>query len=155
MRKHRLKIIQKVLIDNYIKSQEEILLKLKEESITITQATLSRDLKYLKVLKILVPNVGYIYALPNDIKRLDSQSKSFVNIEGVLSINFSQNIAVVHTLPGYATQICVNIDNAEIPEIIGTVAGDDTILAVIREDISQEQFKNIFLEHFPILKDRI
>ncbi len=155
MRKHRLKIIQKVLIDNYIKSQEEILLKLKEESITITQATLSRDLKYLKVLKILVPNVGYIYALPNDIKRLDSQSKSFVNIEGVLSINFSQNIAVVHTLPGYATQICVNIDNAEIPEIIGTVAGDDTILSVIREDISQEQFKNIFLEHFPILKDRI
>jgi transcriptional regulator of arginine metabolism len=155
MRKYRLKIIQKILIDNYIKSQEEILLKLKEESITITQATLSRDLKYLKVLKILVPNVGYIYALPNDIKRLDSQSKSFVNIEGILSINFSQNIAVVHTLPGYATQICVNIDNAGIPEIIGTVAGDDTILVVIREDISQEQFKNVFLEHFPILKDRI
>lgn len=156
MKKHRLKLIQKILIENYITNQDIILEKLKKEGIEVTQATLSRDFKFLKVVRIFVPNVGYVYVLPQDIKRYELKSKLSANdFIGVLSIKFSKNIVVIHTLAGYATQICVIIDMAGISEIIGTVAGDDTIIMVINEDITQEEFKKIFLNNFPDLKDRI
>ncbi len=156
MRKQRLKEIQKIVSEGNITGQEMLLAKLRERGINVTQATLSRDISYLKIGKYFVANLGYIYVLPQDMKKLASQPDLSVNsLIGVISVKFSRNIAVVHTIPGYAVQICVNIDNARIPEIIGTVAGDDTIMIVIDENLSQDQFKKILLDNFPDLKDRI
>ncbi len=156
MRKQRLKEIQRILSQDNIGSQEVLLSKLNECGINITQATLSRDISHLKVGKFFIPNLGYIYVLPQDIKRLESKPNiSASSLIGVISIVMSKNIAVVHTISGYATQICVNIDNAKIPEIIGTIAGDDTIMIVIDENVSQDGFKKAFIEMFPELKDRI
>ncbi|MBM2815227.1 MAG: arginine repressor [Ignavibacteria bacterium] len=156
MRKQRFKEIQGILSQENIGSQEILLSKLNESGINITQATLSRDLAYLKVSKVFIPNKGFIYLLPHDLKKIDSISYPLPdNMLGVLSIKFSLNIAIVHTLPGFATHICVNIDRALIPECIGTVAGDDTIIIVIDENVTQEMFRKVFLDKFPELKDRI
>ena len=156
MRKQRLQEIQRILSQESIGSQEFLNSKLAECGINITQATLSRDLSYLKVGKSFIANEGYIYVLPQDFKRLGVKSNpSTDKFMGVVSIKFSRNLAVIHTIAGYATHICINIDNAKIAEIIGTIAGDDTIIMVIDENTSQDKFKEVLLDNFPELKDRI
>ncbi len=128
----------KVLISSMeLCSQEEVLRALKKEGFTLTQATLSRDLKQLKVAKAASMSGKYVYVLPNDTmyRRVSTPRKAseMLATSGFLSLNFSGNIGVIKTRPGYASSIAYNIDNSDIPEILGTIAGDDTILIIIRE----------------------
>ncbi len=133
----RLDTIKMLLSSNEIGSQEELLNELKKEGFVVTQATLSRDLKQLKVAKAASMNGHYVYVLPNETmyKRVHTplRATEMMAVPGFQSINFSGNIGVIHTRPGYASSIAYNIDNSEIPEILGTIAGDDTIFIVIRE----------------------
>jgi len=118
-------------------SQEELLQALQKEGFTLTQATLSRDLKQLKVAKAASMNGNYVYVLPNQTmyKRVSTpvQIREMMEVPGFLSIQFSGNMAVIKTRPGYASSIAYNIDSSNIPIIIGTIAGDETIFMVIRE----------------------
>ncbi len=128
----------KVLISSMeLCSQEEVLHALQKEGFTLTQATLSRDLKQLKVAKAASMSGKYVYVLPNDTmyRRVSTpkQVSEMLATPGFISINFSGNIGVIKTRPGYASSIAYNIDNSDIPEILGTIAGDDTILIIIRE----------------------
>ncbi len=128
----------KVLISSMeLCSQEEVLRALKKEGFTLTQATLSRDLKQLKVAKAASMSGKYVYVLPNDTmyRRVSTPRKAseMLATSGFVSLNFSGNIGVIKTRPGYASSIAYNIDNSDIPEILGTIAGDDTILIIIRE----------------------
>ncbi len=133
----RLDTIKMLLSSNEIGSQEELLNELKKEGFVVTQATLSRDLKQLKVAKAASMNGHYVYVLPNETmyKRVHTplRATEMMAVPGFQSINFSGNIGVIHTRPGYASSIAYNIDNSDIPEILGTIAGDDTIFIVIRE----------------------
>ncbi len=133
----RLDTIKMLLSSNEIGSQEELLNELKKEGFVVTQATLSRDLKQLKVAKAASMNGHYVYVLPNETmyKRVHTplRATEMMAVPGFQSINFSGNIGVIHTRPGYASSIAYNIDNSDIPEIMGTIAGDDTIFIVIRE----------------------
>lgn len=119
-------------------SQEEVLQALAKEGYTLTQATLSRDLKQLKVAKAASMNGKYVYVLPNETmyKRVSSPqtAREMLMTTGFVSINFSGNMIVIKTRPGYASSIAYNIDNSDIPQILGTIAGDDTIFLVIREN---------------------
>ncbi len=128
----------KVLISSMeLSSQEEVLRALKKEGFTLTQATLSRDLKQLKVAKAASMSGKYVYVLPNDTmyRRVSTPKKAseMLATSGFVSINFSGNVGVIKTRPGYASSIAYNIDNSDIPEILGTIAGDDTILIILRE----------------------
>ena len=118
-------------------SQEEVLQALEKEGYKLTQATLSRDLKQLKVAKAASMNGKYVYVLPNETmyKRISKprSANEMLQVSGFLSINFSGNMGVIKTRPGYASSIAYNIDDSDIPEIIGTIAGDDTIFIVIKE----------------------
>ena len=109
----------------------------------MTQATLSRDLKQLKVAKAASMNGKYVYVLPNETmyKRIHKplSAAEMMMTPGFISINFSGNIAVIKTRPGYASSIAYNIDTSEMPEILGTIAGDDTIIVVIKEGVSHEE----------------
>lgn len=133
----RLEAIKLLVSSKELGSQEELLRELKAEGFELTQATLSRDLKQLKVAKAASLNGNYLYVLPNETmyRRVHTPLKAseMMTSSGILSINFSGNMGVIHTRPGYASSVAYNIDNADIQEIMGTIAGDDTIFIVIRE----------------------
>lgn len=113
--------------------------ELRKEGFTLTQATLSRDLKQLKVAKAASMNGKYVYVLPNETMYRRSHKPlsagEMLSNPGFLSINFSGNLGVIKTRPGYASSIAYNIDNSNVPEILGTIAGDDTIIIVLREGV--------------------
>ena len=110
---------------------------LAQEGFVVTQATLSRDMKQLKVAKATNMSGKYFYVLPNETlyKRVSSPKRAaeMLLTSGFVSINFSGNMGVIKTRPCYASSLAYNIDNGGIPEIIGTIAGDDTIFIVIKE----------------------
>ena len=139
----RLEALRLIISSQQLGSQDELLNALQKEGFKLTQATLSRDLKQLKVAKAATMAGNYIYVLPNDTmyKRISTPSniKEMMQVPGFVSINFSGNMGVIKTRPGYASAIAWNIDSSDIPEIIGTIAGDDTIFIVIKEGIEQDE----------------
>ena len=139
----RIEMLKMLISSNDLGSQEEVLNALAREGFKVTQATLSRDLKQLKVAKAASMNGKYVYVLPNETmyRRVSSQrlASEMMRMPGFLSINFSGNIGVIRTRPGYASSIAYNIDNGHIEDILGTIAGDDTIFIVVKEGVSQQQ----------------
>ena len=137
-------------------SQDELLAALKEEGFQLTQATLSRDLKQLKVAKAASMRGNYVYVLPNETmyKRVSSPQsiREMMKVPGFLSINFSGNMGVIKTRPGYASSIAYNIDNSHIESILGTIAGDDTIFIVIRQGSSNDEVVSALNEVVPNMK---
>ena len=100
---------------------------LQKEGFKLTQATLSRDLKQLKVAKAASMSGNYVYVLPNETmyKRVSTPNsvREMMKVPGFVSINFAGNMCVIKTRPGYASSIAWNIDNSDIPVILGTIAG--------------------------------
>ncbi len=135
----RLAAIKNIITSNDIGSQEELLALLVEAGFLTTQATLSRDLKYLKVAKIPHPDKGYVYELPKGLvtKVVEEESNEDFPLSGVESIEFSGNMAVIKTRPGFAPSIASVIDSHGPYEILGTIAGDDTILLINRERVDR------------------
>jgi transcriptional regulator of arginine metabolism len=137
-------------------SQDELLAALKKEGFQLTQATLSRDLKQLKVAKAASMRGNYVYVLPNDTmyKRVSTphQVRQMLEVPGFLSINFSGNMGVIKTRPGYASSIAYNIDNNHIEEILGTIAGDDTIFIVIKQGIAKDKVVEALSKVVPNMK---
>ena len=149
--------IKKILTTREIHSQEGLLTILLKEGFEITQATLSRDLKTLKVAKIPDGNSGYRYSVSEHIPIDHDKEKEKVNflVDGFESIKFSGNLAVIKTRPGYASSIASVLDNADPYEIIGTIAGDDTILIIMKENVSNNDLKNRLILIMPKLRDKL
>lgn len=137
----RLDAIKVIISSKEVGCQEDLLKELQREGFNLTQATLSRDLKQLKVAKAASMNGNYVYVLPNNTLYKRSVEATPVNDmmkeTGFLSITFSQNIAVIKTKPGYASRLAYDIDAHDIEEVCGTIAGDDTIMLVIKENVSR------------------
>jgi len=149
--------IRKIIQQGKVHSQEELLVALKTKGYELTQATLSRDLKLLQVAKVPHPSRGYVYTIPDAVRNVTSAVESTrVNYlaDGFQDIQFSGNLAVVKTLPAYANSIAAVIDQAKSWEIIGTVAGDDTILIIQREGISKNDLMQALKRIMPKLKER-
>ena len=152
---NRLDTIKLIISSRDISSQDEILCELNEAGFEVTQATLSRDLKKLKVAKASTADGRYVYVLPNNTmyQRSHNQSPSEMLMHsGFVSLNFSGNLAVMLTRPGYASSIAYDIDNRNIPCILGTIAGDDTILMVLAEGCTQQEVYNQLALIIPNLK---
>lgn len=152
----RLEALRLIISSQELGSQDELLAALKKEGFQLTQATLSRDLKQLKVAKAASMNGNYMYVLPNETmyKRVNTPNsiREMLKAPGFLSINFSENMGVIKTRPGYASSIAWNIDNSNIPYILGTIAGDDTIFIVIKEGISYQEVIDALSEFVPEIK---
>ena len=151
----RLQIIVELIKTNCISSQDELSRLLAARGYVVTQATLSRDLKKLKVAKASTADGRYVYVLPNNTmyQRSHNQSPSEMLMHsGFVSLNFSGNLAVMRTRPGYASSIAYDIDNRNIPCILGTIAGDDTILMVLAEGCTQQEVYNQLALIIPNLK---
>jgi transcriptional regulator of arginine metabolism len=141
-----------------ISTQEELLTVLAEKGFALTQATLSRDLKFLKVGKIADPEKGYIYFLPEGQEGL--QIKHAINrdnfpVNGFISIKFSNNLGVIRTKSGYASSIASLIDSNAPYEVLGTIAGDDTILVIPVEGVAPQDVKNAMIMIMPELEGKI
>ncbi len=124
----RLQRIKDILTTNTISSQDELLNMLLEEGYDLTQATLSRDLKFLKVAKTADEDGSYRYIVQSELNKSHSLENGFV------SAKFSGNLLVIKTLPGYANPLAVIIDSHDHEMLVGSVAGDDTILLILDED---------------------
>lgn len=139
----RMEALKMLISSQELGSQEEVLQALAKEGYKLTQATLSRDLKQLKVAKAASMNGKYVYVLPNETmyKRVSNplSAKEMLLSPGFQSIQFSGNMIVIKTRPGYASSIAYNIDNSDIPQILGTIAGDDTIFLVKKENAKQDE----------------
>jgi transcriptional regulator of arginine metabolism len=139
----RLLAIRRLIEKEAVASQDELLSMLKQEGFEVTQATLSRDLKFLEAGKVPDKEKGYIYVLPH-AKQQNRRSSSMGNfpLNGFISIEFARDMAVIKTHPGYAQSIASAIDELDAYEIMGTIAGDDTILLIPRDDVGKEDIKN-------------
>lgn len=147
----RFATIRKIIRGELISSQEELISRLNECGIEITQSTLSRDLKYMNVAKVPHKSKGYVYVLPNTAHH-DTSISSNIS-DNITSLTFSGNMGVLKTKSGYASAISVPIDNLDCPAILGTIAGDNTILLIMKEDASRNQVIEALLRIFPMLSN--
>jgi transcriptional regulator of arginine metabolism len=144
-----------ILKDQWIRSQDDLQKALESKGFDVTQATLSRDLRQLHVMKILDPVKGSRYILPEDKDLRDALTRLPDHLDGVLSIEFSGQFGVIRTLPGFANGVAFTIDYQQIGEIMGTIAGDDTILIIMKEGVSKNLIAGILSSRFPGLSGKI
>lgn len=149
-RQSRLKAIKNLIKNNIIESQDDLLSLLQKDGFELTQATLSRDLKLLKVGKVPDGKSSYMYALPGEDENSESEAIYVQDfLRGYVSIDWSKNIVVIKTFPGHANTVCNAIDNLNFEEILGTVAGDNCMFACLKEGISGEDFMKTLKKHIP------
>ena len=135
MKIHRQIKVKELVERLVIRTQDELADALRSEGIDVTQATVSRDIKEMMLVKVPTGDGGHRYAFPSEhsitvsVARLE---KTFQ--DSVLTINSSGNLVVLRTLPGTAQAVAYVLDNIRWPEIIGTVAGDDTIFIVVKPE---------------------
>ena len=136
----RIAILKQLIANHQMGSQEEVLQALRQKGFEVTQATLSRDFKRLKVAKSTDSKGKYVYVLPDEttyrkVHRLQMATIDPMLASGFLDIQFSGNMGVIHTKPGYASGIALHLDRSQLPEILGTIAGDDTVFFVIKQGV--------------------
>lgn len=123
-----IEIIQK----NEVETQEELSEYLVREGYSVTQATVSRDIRELKLTKISMNNGRQKYAILNDAPDDMSQKYARILRDGFVSMDMAQNILVIKTVSGMANAVCAALDSMQMQEIVGSIAGDDTIMCAIR-----------------------
>ena len=137
------------LIEEYeISTQEALIQRLSEHGFESTQTTISRDIRQLRLIKGPTGRGTYKYVAPEVRRGNDAPGHNSALTDAVIKIESAQNIIVVKTLSGMANAIAVCIDSLQIKDIIGSVAGDDTILLVIKDDdtakMVEENLKGVF-----------
>ncbi|MDR1143627.1 MAG: ArgR family transcriptional regulator [Spirochaetaceae bacterium] len=151
----RLKAIRKLIKTYRIESQETLLGHLEKEGFTVTQATLSRDLKLLKVGKISDGHNGYVYTLPGEDERQETE-RTYIHdfLRGYISIDWSGNLVVIKTYSGHSDAVALAVDNLSLDEVMGTISGrDNTVFVALREGLSGEDFLARMKESIPELED--
>ncbi|MCX7028796.1 MAG: ArgR family transcriptional regulator [Spirochaetes bacterium] len=136
----RRRLIQQILHSEKIHSQEALLKRLGKEGVTVTQATLSRDLKFLSVARVPDRSGEYVYTV--DAPKESTQDPFILDDlrREIIAIQFSGNLAVVKTKMGYAPGIAYAIDQLKVSEALGTVGGDDTLLVILKEGADRAKF---------------
>ena len=125
---------------------------LQNEGFTVTQATLSRDFKVLKVGKISDGKGGYIYSIPE----LQETNRTYIQdfLKGYISIDWSGNVVVIKTYSGHSDPVSLALDNFGFEEVLGTIAGrDNTVAVFLREGIAGEDFMKLMKEKIPELEE--
>ena len=137
VKNNRLEALRLIISSQQLGSQDELLTALQKEGFKLTQG-------------------NYVYVLPNETmyKRVSTPNsiREMMKVPGFVSINFSGNMGIIKTRPGYASSIAWNIDNSDIPEILGTIAGDDTIFIVIKEGIRHQEIVEALSDVVPNMK---
>jgi transcriptional regulator of arginine metabolism len=136
----RRRLILAILKAEKVHSQEELQQRLKREGWDVTQATLSRDLKFLGIARVPDPVEGYVYAVKEEVEPPPEPYLRDDIVRGLVDIHFSANLVVVKTKLGYGHSVAHTIDLLGIPEVLGTIGGEDTLLVVLRENADRDSF---------------
>lgn len=146
MKTNRQNMIREIIEERNIETQEELADALRERGILVTQATVSRDIKEMHLLKVLSQSGGYRYATID--KAEHGMGERFIRIfsESVMTMNSAKNLIVIKTLSGTASSAAEAVDNLKWPEIVGSIAGDNTILVILRSDEEVESVMTRFRE---------
>lgn len=146
--KRQLKLIE--IINNHdVETQGELIDLLGAAGFSVTQATISRDINDIGITKVIMPNRRYKYICPSEENEENENKYNGLFRQSVISIKSAKNIIVVKTIIGSANSAAAFIDNLNIPDIIGTLAGDDTIFLVVADEHSAEMVKrqlNMYLQ---------
>ena len=154
----RLAAIQELVNTHAPSSQGKLLKLLHDKGFTVTQTTLSRDIKQLKISKMPDDKGKYIYTNPNQgvgfSNRLISRNKTVYNLNrGFISFEFSYQLGVIKTRSGYANGIALDIENHASSIILGTVADNNTVLVIPREGVSRQEIYNKLVTVIPGMKN--
>ena len=141
MKSERQSEILKIIKAGDVETQEQLLTMLEERGYRATQATISRDIKELRLVKELTRRGGYRYTV-NEQRTGSAADMRLRNIfkEGVISVEYAQNIGVIRSMPGTANAVLAALDSMEIPKMLGSLAGDDTGILIMRDTVAAEEF---------------
>lgn len=144
MKSVRHDLILDIIDKKDIETQEELAAELKARGVKVTQATVSRDIKELRLLKVLSENGGYKYATAERAEK--GMSERFIRIlaESVMTIESAVNLIVIKTISASAQAAAEAIDSLKWPELLGTIAGDNTILVIARSEDAVESVVSRF-----------
>ena len=134
MKNDRQRRILEIVEREPIDTQEQLQQKLQEQGVTCTQATISRDIKPLHLIKEPVGHGQYRYTVSSQRNRLNVADKlRTIFRESIISVDFAQNIVVIKTMAGLANAAAAALDGMDVPDMVGTLAGDDTALLVMKD----------------------
>lgn len=141
MKNSRQNMILEIISQENIETQEQLLNRLQERGITSTQATISRDIKQMHLIKEPVGQGVYKYAVSGNRTKLNFAEKlRTIFRESITSIDCAKNIVVLKTMPGLASAACSALDNMELSYMVGSLAGDDTAFLLMRDEESAVNF---------------
>ena len=136
MKKNRQMKVLEIISKHEVETQDELIELLKAEEYYVTQATISRDIRELDLIKISTPRGTYKYTVSSHAENEKKKTSHLGNalVSSLVSIDFANNIIVVKTVPGMSNAIAIEIERIHMPEMLGCVAGDDTIIMVMRTE---------------------
>lgn len=147
----RLRLVKDILREQRVDSQDLLLRLLKDSGHVVTQATLSRDLKFLKVAKIPDGDKGYYYGMPSEEEREATERQYMQDfLRGYVSIDWNQTTVVIRTFSGHSDSVSLALDNMGFEEVLGTIAGRDNVVFVaLREGVSGGAFLSQLKKRIP------
>ena len=153
-RQKRLQAVRRLIETNPAGSQDAILEMLKGEGYSLTQATLSRDLKSLGVCKRPNFEDGYKYYLPDETEQNEARRDHIQDfLRGYISIEWSGSMVVIKTYSGHSSSVALAVDNLALDDVLGTIAGhDNTVFVCLREGIAGEDFMAVMKKNIPNLE---
>ena len=134
MKGNRQKKILEIINRYHIETQDDLIDRLLVEGFSVTQATVSRDIRELQLSKVLSSKGSYRYVAPKKEEMVAGMKINAALVDSILSVDYAQNTVVVRTFPGLAQAVAAGIDNLALAEVLGCVAGDDTIIVVTRTE---------------------
>ncbi|TMW73740.1 transcriptional regulator AhrC/ArgR [Alteribacter natronophilus] len=138
--------IREIITNNEVETQDDLVSFLRNAGFNVTQATVSRDIKELHLVKVPMIDGRYKYSLPADQRFNPLQKLKRALMDSFVSIEHTNNMIVMKTLPGNANAVGALIDNLDWNEVLGTICGDDTILIICRAESDTEPVSERFLE---------
>ena len=145
MKKNRHDKIIEIINNHVVETQEQLAALLKDEGYDVTQATVSRDIRQMKLTKMVLEDGRQKYVYTNADPKVMHDKYVHVLKAGYVSVDTADNIIVIKTVPGMAMALATAIDALDVPQIVGCIAGDDTIFVAIKTKEDAEELKDKFL----------
>lgn len=145
-KKERHRLLKEIVEERVVEKQEDFVRILNETGIEVTQATISRDIKELHLIKVPAPAGGYRYSLPMDMNYDTSKKLERLLQDAFVSIDCKDDFVLVHTIPGNAFALGAIVDASRFEGVLGTIAGDDTLLIICRSSKDALDLKEHFIQ---------